>query len=80
MKTRTQNLKRLLSLLLCLCLVTGLLPMTAGAITADGTVNATIYTGTGSYGEFTGETSEFSVDQAGLILDLRSFSQTIPEG
>ena len=75
-----KNLKRLLSLLLCLCLVTSLLPVTAGAITADGTVNATIYTGRGDSGAFTGETSTFAVDQTGLILDLRSFSQTIPEG
>ena len=29
MKTRTRNLKRLLSLALCLCMVTGLLPVTA---------------------------------------------------
>lgn len=77
---RSKNLKRLLSLLQCLCLVTGLLPVTAGAITADGTVNATIYTGRGDSGAFTGETSTFAVDQTGLILDLRSFSQTIPEG
>ena len=34
MKTRTRNLKRLLSLLLCLCLVTGLLPVTVLAADA----------------------------------------------
>lgn len=34
MKTRTRNLKRLLSLALCLCMVTGLLPVTALAANA----------------------------------------------
>ena len=72
--------KRLLSLLLCLCMVTGLLPVTALAVTTDGTVSATIYTGTDSYGGFTGETSTFAVDKAGLILDLRDFDKTVPSG
>ena len=40
-------------------------------------VNATIYTGQGSYGEFTGETSTFAVDKAGLILDLRNFNTAV---
>ena len=73
--------KRLLSLLLCFCMVAGLLPVTAGAVTTDGTMSATIYTGKdSSTGGFTGETSTFAVDQTGLILDLRSFSPTIPQG
>ena len=47
MKTRTRNLKRLLSLALCLCMVTGLLPMTAlaadaPAITAETLEAATV--------------------------------------
>ena len=57
-------------------------PLTDGAgatrgITADGTVSATIYTEDTGTGGFTGETTEFAVDQAGLILDLRSFNQTV---
>ena len=40
-------------------------------------MNATIYTGQGSYGEFTGETSTFAVDKAGLILDLRNFNTAV---
>ena len=76
-----RNSKRLLSLLLCFCMVAGLLPVTAGAVTTDGTMSATIYTGKdSSTGGFTGETSTFAVDQTGLILDLRSFSPTIPQG
>ena len=71
--------KRLLSLLLSLCLVTGslpILPATALAVDRiDGAVSATIYTGTDSYGGFTGETSTFPVDQSGLILDQCSFAQ-----
>ena len=35
MNIRTQNLKRLLSLLLCFCMVAGLLPVTAGAANAS---------------------------------------------
>ena len=47
MRTRTRNLKRLLSLLLCLCLVTGLLPVTvlaadAPAITTETLEGATV--------------------------------------
>ena len=48
MKTRTRNLKRLLSLALCLCMVTGLLPVTAlaanaaPAITTESLANATV--------------------------------------
>ena len=60
-------------------------PLTDGAgatrgITADGTVTATIYTGYNEYDGYDGETSEFPVDQTGLILDMRSFSPAIPEG
>ena len=44
---RTRNLKRLLSLVLCLCMVTGLLPVTAlaadaPAITTESLANATV--------------------------------------
>ena len=47
MRTRTRNLKRLLSLVLCLCLVTGLLPATvlaadAPAITTESLAEATV--------------------------------------
>ena len=47
MKTRTRNLKRLLSLALCLCMVTGLLPVTAlaadqPAITTETLEGATV--------------------------------------
>lgn len=77
---KKRSLKRLLSLLLCFCMVAGLLPVTAGAVTTDGTMSATIYTGKGEYGEFTGETSTFAVDQAGLILDLRGFTAALPSG
>ena len=47
MKTRTRNLKRLLSLALCLCMVTGLLPATAlaadaPAITTEALAEATV--------------------------------------
>lgn len=47
MKTRTRNLKRLLSLALCLCMVTGLLPATAlaadaPAITTESLAEATV--------------------------------------
>ena len=78
---RTKNLKRLLSLLLCLCMVAGLLPVTARAITTDGTMSATIYLddGDGEWMEDEKKTT-FAVDQAGLILDLRDFSPTIPQG
>ena len=60
-------------------------PLTDGAgatrgITADGTMTAKVYTGQGEYGEFLGETSTFPVDQAGLILDLRSFNQVVSSG
>lgn len=75
--------KRMLSLFLSLCLVTGFLPIlpsTALAVTPDGTMSATIYTGKdGDTGEFTGETSTFAVDQSGLILDLRDFSSTVSQ-
>lgn len=76
-----KNLKRLLSLLLCLCMVAGLLPVTARAITTDGTMSATIYLddGDGEWMEDEKKTT-FAVDQAGLILDLRDFSPTIPQG
>ena len=81
MRTRTRNLKRLLSLLLCLCLVTSLLPGTAGAVEPiHGHMTAKVYTGRGDYGAFTGETSTFAVDQAGLILDLREFTAALPSG
>ena len=80
MKTRTRNLKRLLSWLLCLSMVAGLLPVTALAVTQDGTMSATIYTGQDSYGAFTGETTTFAVDQSGLILDLRDFDAALPDG
>ena len=74
----TKNLKRLLSLLLCLCMVVGLLPGTALAVERiDGTMTAKVYTGRGDYGAFTGETSTFAVDQAGLILDLRDFNAAL---
>ena len=76
--------KRMLSLFLSLCLVTGFLPIlpsTALAVTPDGTMSATIYTGKdGDTGEFTGETSTFAVDQSGLILDLRRFTTALPSG
>ena len=60
-------------------------PLTDGAgatrgITANGTMTAKVYTGQGEYGEFLGETSTFPVDQAGLILDLRSFNQAVSSG
>ena len=48
MRTRTRNLKRLLSLALCLCMVTGLLPMAALAaedtpvITTESLAEATV--------------------------------------
>ena len=72
---RSKTLKRLLSWLLSLCMVATLLPATAWAVDRiDGTMTATVYTGTGDYGAFTGETSTFAVDQAGLILDLREFT------
>lgn len=76
-----KNLKRLLSLLLCLCLVTSLLPVTAGAVEPiHGHMTAKVYTGRGDYGAFTGETSTFAVDQAGLFLDLREFTAALPSG
>lgn len=78
---KSKRLKRLTSLLLCLCMVTSLTPATALAVDRiDGYVSAKIYTGQGSYGEFTGETSSFSVDQSGLILDLRNFNAALPSG
>ena len=43
-------------------------------------MSATIYTGYNEYDGYDGETSEFPVDQTGLILDMRSFSPAIPEG
>lgn len=60
-------------------------PLTDGAgatrgITADGTVSATIYTEDTGTGGFTGETTEFAVDQAGLILHLMDFEGTVPSG
>ena len=76
--------KRMLSLFLSLCLVTGFLPILPSTALAvdreDGTVSAKIYTGQGDYGEFTGETDTVSVDQSGLILDLRGFNATLPSG
>ena len=76
-----RNSKRLLSLLLCFCMVAGLLPVTAGAVDrTDGSMSATIYTGYNEYDGYDGETSKFPVDQTGLILDMRSFSPAIPEG
>ena len=39
---KTRNLKRLISLLLCACMAVGLLPLTAAAVEADGTVSAAI--------------------------------------
>ena len=76
--------KRMLSLFLSLCLVTGFLPILPSTALAvdriDGTVSATIYTGQGEYGEFTGKTSTFPVDQSGLILDLRRFTTALPSG
>ncbi len=78
---RSKTLKRLLSWLLSLCMVATLLPATAWAVDRiDGTMTATVYTGTGDYGAFTGETSTFAVDQAGLILDLREFTAALPSG
>ena len=76
-----RNSKRLLSLLLCFCMVAGLLPVTAGAVTTNGTMSATIYLDNGD-GQWTDDEkqSTFAVDQTGLILDLRNFSQTIPKG
>ena len=73
-----KNLKRLLSLLLCLCMVATPLPVTAGAVEPiHGHMTAKVYTGRGDYGAFTGETSTFAVDQAGLILDLRDFNAAL---
>ena len=77
---KTRNLKRLISLLLCACMAVGLLPLTAAAVEADGTVSAAIYTGQGSYGEFTGETDSFPVDKTGLILHLSDFSAPLESG
>ena len=77
--------KRMLSLFLSLCLVTGFLPILPSTALAvdriDGTVSATIYTGQESgTGAFTGETNTVSVDQSGLILDLRNFTAAISSG
>ena len=48
---RSKTLKRLLSWLLSLCMVATLLPATAWAVDRiDGTMTATVYTGTGDYG------------------------------
>ena len=59
----TKNLKRLLSLLLCLCMVVGLLPGTALAVERiDGTMTAKVYTGQNEYGGFEGATDTFAVD------------------
>ena len=62
-------------------------PGTAPLLTTGGntysthqSVSATIYTGQGDYGAFTGKTDTFPVDQAGLILDLRSFNQAVSSG
>ena len=51
-----------------------------GIRTTYQSVNAAIYTGQGSYGEFTGQTDTFPVDQSGLILDLRDFDQAVSSG
>lgn len=73
-----KNLKRLLSLLLCLCMVVGLLPGTALAVERiDGTMTAKVYTGQNEYGGFEGATDTFAVDQARLILDLRDFNAAL---
>ena len=77
--------KRMLSLFLSLCLVTGFLPILPSTALAvdriDGTVSATIYTGQESgTGAFTGATNTVSVDQSGLILDLRNFTAAISSG
>ena len=85
---RTKNLKRLLSLLLCLCMVAGLLPATALAVTLpDGTetgsVSATIYldNGDGMWMEDEKKTT-FAADQAGLILhlDFYTLNTVVPSG
>ena len=77
----TKNLKRLLSLLLCLCMVAGLLPTMALAVTIDGSVSATIYLddGDGEWMEDEKKTT-FAVDQAGLILHLSGFNTAVPSG
>lgn len=81
MKTRTQNLKRLLSLLLCLCMVVGLLPTMVLAVTIDGSVSATIYLddGDGQWMEDEEKTT-FAVDQSELILHLDFSSSSLPSG
>ena len=62
-------------------------PGTAPLLTTGGntysthqSVSATIYTGQGDYGAFTGKTNTFPVDQAGLILHLMDFEGTVPSG
>ena len=73
MRTRTRNLKRLLSLALCLCMVTGLLPVTAlaadaPAITTEKLEGATVgekYTAT-----LTAEASEAQSELSWTASDL----------
>ena len=73
--------KRLLSLLVCFCMVAGLLPVTAGAVdTIHGRMTAKVYTGQNEHGGFEGATDTFAVDQAGLILDLRDFNVALSSG
>ena len=57
-----------------------LLTTGGGARTAYQSVSATIYTSQNEYGGFENPVSTFPVDQAGLILDLRSFNQAVSSG
>ena len=83
---RTKKTKRLLSILLCLCMAVGLLPATALAVTLpDGTetgsVSAAIYldNGDGRW-EADEKKTTFAADQAGLILHLDDFKTAVPKG
>ena len=78
---RKRNLKRLLALLLCACMIIGLMPAASLAVTTEDTMSATVYTGQESgTGAFTDKTDTFAVDQSGLILHLENFRQAVPDG
>ena len=77
---KKQAAKRVLALLLTVCLCVGLLPMAALATDEVGAMSAAVYTGTDEQGRFTGEISSFAADQSGLILHLDNFSATVPNG